>query len=408
MAYPTGAKFRGRIGKLDYSVQGRSGRPEKRTSYFFVCQKDHSNGKRYIRRSKHRADIENVQTVHDAREHAPAGYRDALAPYRAKSVPPVGILFDEFLAELEARVMRGEGDEKTVKHYRQAERRLFHNDSPIRYGTRSDEIDEGLIQRYVTWRQALVVTGRGGEKRSTQGARLVKELKALATVLRSRGLPVQWRQRRRDVRPVRRTKRLYSPEEIAAFVAAMEPGSIERAFTIAKARTCLRNEELYNLTVSNVLRDEQAFCYRLRNKQGEWITHRQPVTQDVIDELRAHLAGKRPGDFVFLLNGRKLGESSLRKRFLAASARMNQRREADGLKPFVPITGLKDFRTTGISTAAALSGNIRAVADLIGHRSVTTTEIYKLMTPDEWAVLRSIAEAAAVAVPFAAGGEKRG
>jgi integrase len=400
MAYPTGVKVRGRIGRKEYSVRTRNGRTEKRTAYFFICQKEHANGKRFIRRARHRADIQAAQTTHDACEHAPAAYRDALSPYRAKSVPPVGIIFDEFIAELEARVMRGEADEKTVKHYCQAQRRLFHNDSPIRYGTRPDELDEGLIQRYVTWRQALVITGRGGEKRSTQGARLVKELKALATVLRSRGLPVQWRQRRRDVRPVRRTKRLYSPEEIAAFVAAMEPGSVERAFTITKARAYMRNEELYNLTVSNVLPDEQAFCYRLRNKQGEWITHRQPVTQDVIDELRPHLAGKRPGEFVFLLNGRKLGESSLRKRFLAASARMNERREAEGLKRFAPITGLKDFRTTGISTAAALSGNIRAVADLIGHRSVTTTEIYKLMTPDEWAVLRSIAEAAAARLPL--------
>jgi hypothetical protein len=405
MAYPTGVKVRGRIGRKEYSVRTRSGKTEKRTAYFFICQKEHANGKRFIRRARHRADIQAVQTTHDARDHAPAAYRDALFPYRAKAVPPVGILFDDFLAELQARVMRGEADEKTVKHYRQAQRRLFHNDSPIRYGTRSDEVDEGLIQRYVTWRQALVVTVNR-VSRATKGARLVKDLKALATVLRSRGLPVQWRQRRRDIRPVRRTKRLYSPEEIAAFVGAMGAGSVERAFTVAKARTCLRNEELYNLTVSNVLPDEQAFCYRLRNKQGEWITHRQPVTQDVIDELRPHLIGKRPGDFVFLLNGRKLGESSLRKRFIAASARMNERRDADGLKPFVPITGLKDFRTTGISTAAALSGNIRAVADLIGHRSVTTTEIYKLMTPDEWAVLRSIAEAAAVAVPFAAAEEK--
>jgi integrase len=371
MALPSGLKFKDRIA---LSPDG---------GYWFQCQKRHRVRKFF----RHKADAVAFRAAHDATEHTSLLHQlgiQRIGEHR------LGDAARSRLAQLEEMERHGKRDPKTLKYYRDCFGWLvrFFGDAAT-----LENITQEEINRYPSWRASVS---------ASQGERIRKDLRALAMLYRKNRISRKWDIPFEDIRPERRSKRVYTPAEIRTFVAALPEGSVERVFVYLKIRTYLRNEELYNLRVENVDVENRELHFILRNKSpfGTPKFHVQPVTDDVIEEVKPYLAGKGPRDYVMTLRGRKLGESSLRKRLLAASRRMNEARVAAGLPTLPAITALKDLRTTGITLATGVTGNIKAVSEFVGHESVTTTELYKVLTPAEREAMRRIAEASAASLPL--------
>jgi integrase len=180
-----------------------------------------------------------------------------------------------------------------------------------------------------------------------------------------------------------------SREEIQSWFAAMEPGSLERDVVKLKVRTGIRNEEIYNLQAKHVFIREAVLRFVLRNKKRP-VLHEIPLSVDVVEMLAARVAELKPSDYVFTLKGRKLRESSLRKRFLRASERAE-------IHP--PITSMGQLRHLAI-TAGVNAVGTRQTQVAVGHRTVTTTERYVKPSPEDEAIRREVWNAIAQAMPL--------
>jgi integrase len=359
---------------------------------------------------QHKRDALVTRQEHDALHHATVNMRRAgMFKHVADAAhrPSPREAFTAYQEHISEFVSAQRKHARTERHYEQARKFLFDPDSPLFRVMASDDLSQTVIDRYVAWR---LKTGK------TKGARIIKELKALQTALRYSGVPFTWHIKFNEIRPEKRERRTYDKDTVRRFISAMPAGSVERAFTITKIRTGMRNEELFDLRVKNVRVENMEFQFLLRNKQNPKV-HILPVVQDVIELLAPLLAGKGLEDHVFLLDGRPLAESSLRKRFIRASYMVAK--TADELPGDVvnvttyteaaklgrlarpPITSVGGLRHANITASTERTSNIQRVSAVIGHSSVKTTELYIVPTDEEVAARRAVAEAAAEAFPLA-------
>jgi integrase len=399
MSYSKGTEFQDRIGK-DHATG----------DWWFVCQRRHKSGRRVVQAlGSHRRDAQVARQEHDAVHHPSVGMRRAgIFSHVADMalLPSPSEAFARYQEHIQEFVDAGRKSDRTRLHYDQARKFLFHPDSPFFRVLHADDLTQPLVDRYVAWRL------RAGK---TKGARLIKELKALQTALRYSSIPVTWQIRFGEIRPEKRERRTYDKDTVRRFINAMPAGSVERAFTITKIRTGMRNEELFDLRVKNVRVEEMEFQFLLRNKQSPRV-HILPVVPDVIALLAPLLKGKGPEGHVFLLDGIPLREWSLRKRFIRASyvvakgadelpgdvVNLTTYAEAakQGRLATPPITSVGGLRHANITASTERTSNIQRVSAVIGHSSVRTTERYIIPTAEEVAARRAVAEAAAEAFPL--------
>lgn len=301
--------------------------------------------------------------------------------HHTRAIEPTPVRHEEFTLKMLADVYiahgrelmhLGDRDPKTIKFYEQCTRFLlafFGPDYPVQ------RIDRHRISQYIVWRK---------KEFGTEGACVQKEISLLQTMYTWRfgiGLPWTLKAFKSEIRPKKREKRLYTKEEIQEFISAMEEGSLERAFTVMKYHTGLRNEELYNLRVQDVdlLSDPPVVTYQLRNKGAAKRREFMVLTPSVVRAITPMLRRKRPGDLVFTMHGRQLQGTSLRKRFMAASARVNEARakalgrELREEERFPLVQSVADFRAEMMTELADTLG-IETVSRGIAHNSVATTE----------------------------------
>jgi integrase len=344
MSYPKGARFSDRIAQ----VGGQ---------FWFVCQRKRSRSGhgRIVREFAHKADAVAFRSQHDALEHTSLGIRLQSHLLPTIRTMYLGIAAEKFIAEMEELVADGKRHPKTLAHYREVVRYLL---AGFGFGFAVHDINKEKIRGYIRWR---FKHGRTG------GDRIIKELKALQTIMRFSEVGVTWRIPHDDIRPEKKERPRRDPETLLRFLAAMPVDSVERAFVATKLRTGMRNAELYDLRCRNVDLKAGVVRFILHNKRRP-MAHTQPIRPDLAGVLRPFVDGKRAGDLVFTISGRQLQESSLRKRFIAAS-------RAAGIDP--PILSVGDLRHWGITAASDRLG-VKDVSRAIGHRSVSTTAGYLL------------------------------
>ena len=100
-----------------------------------------------------------------------------------------------------------------------------------------------------------------------------------------------------------------------------------------------------------------------------------PIPQFLVDELAAHVAGKRSADLVFTApNGGPLRNTNFRPRIFQPAA------ESVGLAGVTP----HDLRHTAASLAVAAGANVKAVQRMLGHASASMTlDVYAGLFGDD-------------------------
>jgi integrase len=400
MGYPAGTRFKDRIGK------GSDSR------WYFLCRMRHLTGpRRFLRGFVRRDEAFRFRVDHDKTHHSHGelvrGFRvgrDISSP-RPEAPKRVAEVFREYVARIETLVGAGKRNPDTLRYYREMEEMLFFSVPGAKSGSSpfvawygdAESVDQRVVDAYADWR--LKWWG-------TRGGRIVKELNALATAYRRAEIPMRWRVKVGDISPEKRERRAFDAVTIAEFIGAMEPGSLERAFAVTKIRTGMRSKELAALRVQDVDVERLEISFTLRNKRSPR-PHRIAITADLVEELRPHLVEKGAEEFVFQIQGRCIGKDSLRVRFRRASDRMNAERKRQGLKSVPVIESIAQFRHAFMTAATAATGDIFRVSQYIGHSSVLTTQRYQVLTAEQVAERRRIAEVAAEAFPLRDGREDR-
>lgn len=308
-----------------------------------------------------RSDRDRYVTRHDALHHDELLARQLGVP---KASPALGDVISAFLQQLDLRWRRKEADIRTVDYYRQACRRLLGHFGPH---IAVNAIDSPAIIAYVDARRLAS---------ASEGALIQKDVKALGTVFRDRGFVPQWVLRRGAIRVKHRDpeETAIDPEELVWFVRAMPPDSLERDFTVFKLATMIRNEEMYAADVGDVDLQVRELEYFLRNKQGEMERHVSYLSDPALEIARRRCAGRPRKAPLFELQGRRLAQSSLRKRFIAASARATKaRRKENPDAQEIRITAVGKLRELGSTTAQDKLGGAHQVAGHLKHRSESTT-----------------------------------
>lgn len=354
MAWPSGLPFTNR-------------RARSKSRWFFLCARDHGQpgGKRSPLRKafKTESDREYFAGRHDALFHS-----DVLHDVREHlGVVPVeaghcvlGELVDAYLAHLAENVAAGMRKQKSVEYYERLTPRLvegFGADFDVR------RITKDLLRRYISWRRK---TG------STQGASIIKELKALQTFCRWAEIPFGWKVPFDEIRPKKAAaihpgKVEVTPAIIERLIAAMKPDSLEYAVAVTKLLTAMRTVELRELRVKNVDLKKREIRFTLHAKRFEY-AHVIHVTPELAAVLRARIVGRGPEEYVFVIggDGRPLLEQTLRHRL-----RMASKRAKPPIDP--PIESLSHLRHEAI-TAAVKALSLEETARGTGHRNVETIE----------------------------------
>jgi integrase len=151
------------------------------------------------------------------------------------------------------------------------------------------------------------------------------------------------------------------------------------------AYTGLRWGEVSALRVSrlDLLRRRVTVAVAFTEVRGELIegtpkNHQRrsvPIPRFLVDELAAHVAGKRPTDLVFIApNGGPLRNTNFRPRVFQPAA------ESVGLAGVTP----HDLRHTAASLAVAAGANVKAVQRMLGHASASMTlDVYAGLFGDD-------------------------
>lgn len=332
----SGLKFHDRVARTD-------------DGFVFRCQRV-GHGEIVVQAALKR-DIEQARTEHDASYHSSLGRRLNASGANLR----LGDGCRDFLRYVGELEKAGKRDPKTTEFYGATCARLvegFGATSLIAGITVSD------CRAYVLYR-----TRTGGSR----GARVVQELKVLEKIAKDRGVQLSWRAKQfvDEVRPEKRSKRLLAKDQLVAFIQHLDKDAQD--FAIAKLRTVMRNEELYDLRVANVDLDTGLIRYVARAKRVKK-ERSQPIASDLRPILVERCAGKLPMAFVFTCRGRKVGQSSFRKACLRAS-------KLAELDP--PITGMSSIRHHMLTFLRALVGR-EGAADLAGHGADVLDRHYDL------------------------------
>jgi integrase/recombinase XerD len=96
--------------------------------------------------------------------------------------------------------------------------------------------------------------------------------------------------------------------------------------------------------------------------------------KEYLEKVRGYLTRKDSGDILFLsLRGKKIDQSELRKK----------------IKGFAKIAGLKknvttrSFRVALATEMLRRDADIRQIQEILGHRKISTTEVYLRVVKDE-------------------------
>lgn len=358
MALPAGLRF------TDRRAEDDSG------AYFDCARSGHPPGQSRVRKAFVRSvDRETYITRHDAL------YHDELlaAQLGISRSPYLGDTVADFMQHIRDLERDGKRDSKTVKYYAGICDKLIEH---FGYDTPLDSIGRKAGLDYAKRRKKSGST--------SQGARFVKELKVVRRLQKFAGISVVWDVPTDDISPVHRQREAIDLGDIRDFLRAMHAGSVERAFAFTKFVTMLRNEELYAANVGDVNLDSQRLDYFLRNKQtGEKERHVTHLPPELVEILRP-LTGRKPSAPLFHLNGRRLDESSLRKRFLRASERATAaRRKIDADAPAVEIMSIGQFRHEAATIAMDELDSTKAVSDHLDHKDERTTRRHYRIRKDK-------------------------
>jgi excisionase family DNA binding protein len=165
-----------------------------------------------------------------------------------------------------------------------------------------------------------------------------------------------------------RRKRVLSGEEERKFFSAMIPGYLKSMVWIF-LNTGLRRSELFSMTWENVdFRNRQLFIRETKTTKSRYV----PMNETVYRELKdIYLKGEKEG-FVFLnpKTGKKFVD--IRRAFYGACRRA-------GIRNLLLI----DLRRTFATRLLEAGVDIITVQQLLGHTSVTTTQIYTMSNKEE-------------------------
>lgn len=365
MPLPSGLTYKDRIGK-----------PARGPERWFVCQADHGQRSRVVKKCRSQTLAEKFRESHDRRYHGRSGPLARVSVHEA---------LDDLVAHVAELVKLGRRDHKTAFFYGEIIKPLK---AFFAVNREADSLVPKDVSSYVTWRLAGTLNR---SRQRTRGARIIKELKALRTALRREGIAVRhWRIPLDEIRAEKKERRVLTPEQIRAFVAALPRGSVQRACAVVKLRTAVRDVELYSLRVGDVDMRRGVMVIHLHNKRGAPKPHAFPMTDDVAKAIAPFLKRKAPDALVFTgPKGEPLAFDSFRVQFRQASRRA-------GIDP--PLESIAPFRHHAITYAANQLG-VGIVSRSIGHKSESTTQRY-LINDGDLEIKRQVANAIAGILPL--------
>jgi integrase len=354
-------KMRDRIGKL----------PDGR--WIFRCQKGHE----FTRVKISRGDAEMERASHDVEMHGAGGTLLGVVTAAAK----LGTAGSDFLAFFSSLVAAGKKDYKTLKDYDDNLRRLvgfFGKDRSL------VSIRRKAIESYISSRLSGSITYNKREVR-TGGSRVKKELVFLLRLMDRERIAPDWcvKDFEETLKPEPKAKHVPAADELRRWLDALDP--LSRDFVMVKALTAMRNEELYALRVADVDWRRGTIQYVARAKRAKKVVE-VPITGHLEPMLRRLCAEKTPHAFVFVLKGRQLQQSSLRKRFLHASAQA---------KLEVPISCASKVRHRILTFIRNEQGSDAARA-LANHSSVKVTERFYVVEGSDLETKKKAMEAIAL------------
>ena len=341
----------------DIVIRNRRGKHKNR--FAFVCGR---NGHKYVRKM-FRSEGERETYIHKHDELLHFEEFTTVAQGVNDTGATLAELIEGYGKHMTTLVERGARNQRSIEWY---ERTIW---PPLLEGLGAhfvpSRVNKAIISGYITWRFANAPT--------TNGAVIIKELKALQTLLRWAEIPFAWKVPLDEIR-IRRPKKKakkkpveVTPEVIGRLLRAMRSDSLEYAVSMTKLLTGMRTVEVLDLRVGQIDFRHHLIHYTLKSKINEY-EHIAYITPDLAKILKVwafqqeSAAGRTKGkdDHVFLIEtaarGRAAGrgipkvrpltDRTLRKRLIRAS-------EAATPPIDPPIENFKHFRHEAITAALA-------------------------------------------------------
>lgn len=131
--------------------------------------------------------------------------------------------------------------------------------------------------------------------------------------------------------------------------------------------TGMRKSELLNLEWSDIDFDRRKIIIRVKDNWNPKTSEREiPINSGLLDLLKKQKETNRKGSYVFHKNGKRIGDSRLRKRLMVLTKRCG----------FPDVTKLHSLRHTFASHLVMKSVDLPTVKKLMGHSKIETTMIY--------------------------------
>lgn len=316
-------------------------RAQREGKYFYQCERV---GHRRMRRSfDHRSDREDGLQDHDRKYHSGTPPSEAVS---------LGTATDQFLADLRVLVARNERSEKTYRYYAGIAANLV---AILGHSTPIPEIRQQQIAEFI----------REFRSRSeSRGSRIRKHLSSLRTITTAAGHVPQWTYPK-NLKVAHQEIKPPDTDTLIRFWLALPQGSVEKAYVTLKWIVTMRNVEISAANVGDVDLLHGTLRYEMHLRvEKRWRSVYLPPF--LLDMLRPWVHNRRPDEPLLHLRGKRLGESTLRKRFIAASERAN-------IQP--PITAVAQLRHGAFRKVRDELGPYVA-QQLAGHASIRTTEGY--------------------------------
>jgi site-specific recombinase XerD len=288
------------------------------------------------------------------------------SPMPPEATPPVSEAWRSALALFDADLQRRGSAEKTRRAYG------FDLSHFALWCTRQE-----LAPEVVTFRDLRRYAAVLSEHRNapTTVARKLAALRAFYRALREHGIVEQ---NPADLLPApkrpRTLPRVLKPEEIATLLDAIPTGTPldlrDRALFELAYSSGLRAEELVNLDVASIDHDGEQVRVEGKGRKTRFV----PVGEPALRAVQRWTAQGRPvlsqgdgQDALFLSkSGRRLSTSDIRRRLRVWARRAAQQ---GGVHPHA----LRHSFATHLLDGGA---DLRAIQELLGHASISTTQIY--------------------------------